>query len=549
MEVVHKVKQVHKCHVCSGVEFESEILLNSHMASVHTKKIKCKNCDFSCISSAQLFEHVVKNHGAPPKKQLYKCQVCSGVEFESEILLNSHTASIHTNKIECEKCDFSCKSTAQLFEHVVKKHGPKKQKVVHKAKQVVKNDSPPPKKQLYKCQVCSGVEFESDILLKSHIASVHTMKIKCKNCDFRCVTSAQLLEHMVQNHGPKKQLNKQKIMYKCHKCSGVEFESEILLNSHTASIHTNKIPTAPIHTNKLKCKKCDFSCETSGQLCGHIGKNHRPKKQLHKCQVCSGVEFENEILLNSHTASVHTNKIKCEKCEFTCKSTAQLFEHIVKNHSPKTKQKKMYKCHKCGVEFESEILLNSHTASLSIHGNTIECEKCHFSCKTTAKLSEHIVKNHSPKKQLYKCQVCSGVEFESEILLNSHIASIHYEMIKCEICDLNFISKEELWEHLDKYHDWKLLHECNACGAEFENKVLLNSHIVNDHCKIKCEFCDSRFISEAQLGEHMDKEHEKKQALFLNLPKPVPLVSTAAQEGIPAIATKESSTERYLENN
>jgi hypothetical protein len=47
----------------------------------------------------------------------------------------------------------------------------------------------------------------------------------------------------------------------------------------------------------------------------------------------------------------------------------------------------------------------------------------------------------------------------------------------------------------------------------------------------------------------MDKEHEKKQALFLNLPKPVPLVSPAAQEGIPAIATKESSTERYLENN
>ena len=416
------------------------------------------------------------------------------------------------------------------------------------------------------------------------------------------------MDHMNKGHSPKKQL------YKCNDCSGVEFESEILLNSHIASIHTSKIQTAPIHTNRLKCKKCDFSCETSGQLCGHIGKNHRPKKQLHKCQVCSGVEFESESLLNSHTASVHTNKIKCEKCEFTCKSTAQLFEHVVKNHE--TKQKMIYKCHKCsGIEFESENLLNLHNASLSILGNTIECEKCHFSCKSTAKLSEHIVKNHSPKKQLYKCQVCigvefdtetllnshiasihtsniecekcefsckstaqlvehnvknhspkkqkvvdvakqvhkcqvcSGVEFESEILLNSHIASIHYEMIKCEICELNFISKEELWEHLDKYHEWKLLHECNACGAEFENKVLLNSHIVNEHCKIKCEFCESKFISEAQLGEHMDKEHEKKQALFLNLPKPVPLVSPAAQEGIPAIATKESSTERYLENN
>ena len=78
MEVVHKVKQSHKCHKCSGVEFESDILLNSHIAS---------------------------NHGPPPKKQLYKCQVCSGVEFESEILLNSHIASVHTSKIRCKICD------------------------------------------------------------------------------------------------------------------------------------------------------------------------------------------------------------------------------------------------------------------------------------------------------------------------------------------------------------------------------------------------------------------------------------------------------------
>ena len=251
---------------------------------------------------------------------------------------------------------------------------------------------------------------------------------------------------------------------------------------------------------------------------------------------------------------VHKVKqIKCKNCDFSCISSAELFEHVVKNHGPPPK-KQLYKCQVCnGVEFESEILLNSHTASLSIHTNNIECEKCHFSCKTTAKLSEHIVKNHSPKKQLYKCQVCIGVEFESEILLNSHIASIHTSKIKCEICDLTYISKEELWEHLDKDHEWKLLHECNVCSAEFENKVLLNSHILNDHpCNIKCEFCDSRFISKAQLEEHMDKQHEKKPALLLNLPKPVPALPLNLPKpvplGIPTIATKESSTERYLEN-
>ena len=118
---------------------------------------------------------------------------------------------------------------------------------------------------------------------------------------------------------------------------------------------------------------------------------------------------------------------------------------------------------------------------------------------------------------------------------------------------MTYISKEELWEHLDKDHEWKLLHECNVCSAEFENKVLLNSHILNDHpCNIKCEFCDSRFISKAQLEEHMDKQHEKKPALLLNLPKPVPALPLNLPKpvplGIPTIATKESSTERYSEN-
>ena len=90
------------------------------------KQFKCKNCDFSCLSSEQLFEHVVKNHGPPPKKQLYKCQVCIGVEFESDILLKSHIASVHTMKIKCKNCEFRCISSEQLLEHNVKNHSPPK---------------------------------------------------------------------------------------------------------------------------------------------------------------------------------------------------------------------------------------------------------------------------------------------------------------------------------------------------------------------------------------------------------------------------------------
>ena len=61
-------------------------------------------------------------------------------------------------------------------------------------------------------------------------------------------------------------------------------------------------------------------------------------------------------------------------------------------------------------------------------------------------------------------------EFDSEILLNSHF-SIHTNVIKCEICDLRFLSKQELWKHWDKDHEWKQLHKCRLCSAEFDSKI------------------------------------------------------------------------------
>ena len=48
--------------------------------------------------------------------------------------------------------------------------------------------------------------------------------------------------------------------------------------------------------------------------------------------------------------------------------------------------------------------------------------------------------------------------------------------------------------------------------------------------------------------ENMVEQAVIEPVPLLNLPKPVRLVSLAVLQGIPTIATKESSTERYSEN-
>ena len=74
----------------------------------------------------------------------------------------------------------------------------------------------------------------------------------------------------------------------------------------------------------------------------------------------------------------------------------------------------------------------------------------------------HMEKVHSPKKQLYKCQVCHGVEFESEILLNSHIASIHKpKPFVCDFCKANFMINDALTSHVKELHKKFKCEKCN----------------------------------------------------------------------------------------
>ena len=74
----------------------------------------------------------------------------------------------------------------------------------------------------------------------------------------------------------------------------------------------------------------------------------------------------------------------------------------------------------------------------------------------------HMEKVHRPKKQLHKCHDCSGVEFESEILLNSHIASFHKpKPFVCDFCKANFMINDALKSHVKELHKKFNCEKCN----------------------------------------------------------------------------------------
>lgn len=137
-------------------------------------------------------------------------------------------------------------------------------------------------------------------------------------------------------------------------------------------------------------------------------------------------------------------QVKCDYCDFSFENDTRLKLHIHKCH------KELTLCKVCDHVFETPHDLKNHIKTVHEGKKTIYYDFCDFKAKRRKSLQKHNV------KQLHKCHVCSGLEFKSEILLNSHIASIHTKKIKCEICDISFNSKVQLLKHRDKNHKNKL---------------------------------------------------------------------------------------------
>ena len=63
-------------------------------------------------------------------------------------------------------------------------------------------------------------------------------------------------------------------------------------------------------------------------------------------------------------------------------------------------------------------------------------------------------------------------------------------------------------------------YKCDACGAEYQNKLRLECHIKIEHngeSKFRCEKCNALFTEKGNLSQHIDSIHEKLKGKFQNI--------------------------------
>ena len=343
-----------------------------------------------------------------------------------------------------------------------------------------------------KCDLCDAIfhstdEFNAHDQLYVHKKAGH----KCEFCNIIYKTVKQKENHLKLAHS-----------FKCPLCD-LSFVSKKQRKSHLHLVSHN----LPQNVMNVMCALNDEEAEDiavidpekdvnsqeitldSDKEIANTKENSQPNSQIKKfvCGLCDTF-FNSNDELNAHYKERH----KCEFCNFHYSSVKAKENHMKSTHS--------FKCPKCDLSFVSKNLCRVHTLNCD---PVIKCDLCDASF-TYKQLVVH-------KKAGHKCEFCNAI-YKSVKAKENHLKKSH--SFKCPKCDVTFVSKELLSDHLVSHVNHSFLlegsHKCAICKLRFSTKMDLQKHKVESHKFSKCEFCDYATKFKSNLKVHKKNFHDEK---------------------------------------
>jgi len=184
----------------------------------------------------------------------------------------------------------------------------------------------------------------------------------------------------------------------------------------------------------------------------------------------------------------------CAQCGFKVKSWAHHQQHLAKEHGGVFK----WQCGLCGVcVFDTEEENRNHRKLCKILGSTGQVKKLSDPNKTSCPL----------------CNEAVGVDVHS---IRSHLINYHADkQLMCKFCDQVFFEEPNLRVHMSKVHTGER-YNCDQCEKDFSSKYLLKCHKIRQHASkdkmpFQCEKCDLRFLYRGEVTQHMKNKHGPKE--------------------------------------
>ncbi|UJR12751.1 hypothetical protein I4U23_016925 [Adineta vaga] len=248
-----------------------------------------------------------------------------------------------------------------------------------------------------------------------------------------------------------------------------------------------------------------------------------------ECLICDQ-QFESQTILENHiyehaiyirkdeninSKSIHNESLECKQCSLTFSSKASLNIHNKTFHDHDL----VFRClnQTCSQIFENPIDYIRHAQIHSQKSSRNLRLRRIYRCKTCKKLfptSEQLQYHIQYETHKFLCQLCS-IEFESKNSYHNHLAK-HSDLplYHCTICRKSFKKRADLSQHMITEHNENISKEkiCLICNLIFSTRFHLNRHNITKHSNIKpfkCKEygCEETFARKDKLKQHEAKHH------------------------------------------
>lgn len=217
-------------------------------------RVQCKLCGKSYCNEANVRRHYYIIHSG--RNEGTECNICGRI-FKHKYSYQHHFKSKHSKLLKIDRVISNTKNKTR--QHIV---------TVHK-KKIMK----------YFCKICK-MKFADNIALQKHIKTHSVNKYKCKDCSQQFSTNATLGVHILENHGVKNTLNKDK-----------DTKTNLLQNSFSQS-----------SSESVECEICFKVLKTPFYLSAHM-RLHTGIKPF-KCDMCK-MTFRFRPNLMKHKFNYH----------------------------------------------------------------------------------------------------------------------------------------------------------------------------------------------------------------------------------------------------
>ena len=485
----------------------------------------------------------------PSDKMNLKCNFCSNTKLFSEVSLEKHINLVHGGKKpHCIECNTDFSKDKHLISHMKKVHGhinshscPFCGKKMRKEKLKKHVELVHEKKKPNKCNLCNK-SFGWKVSLRLHISSIHGAPLAerqpwpCELCKKGFTSQWALKTHIDSVHEGKKP-------YKCEICN-ISFALKQSLKKHNEAIHEG--------IKNYNCNLCSRSYYLKREFVKHFEKYHEGRKPV----LIPVSENENSVFAipdannDSNTAILNPLQYDSNNIEMNPSNAPILLQYSTTKSAI---EKEVADTLESKIDDQTAIHTSDINKELFFDEKTplpyeTEMLEFDFISKSQHKVA-HVDKsidtdlqipdlsqgsNNAPlderENETMESETATnekGTNFEEQTVHEENFIVSDLEPSKeskktkliCEFCEDKFLSQADLEVHILSIHGGKKP-QCSFCNIEFLKERHLSRHLKNVHSAkltYSCYICNIGITKKSYLKVHIETMHERKKLLKCDL--------------------------------